>query len=108
MYTKGRIMNTPHKHAELIKQWADGKEIEDYYSGRWSLSNNPSWNDAIMYRVKAESIVQWFVINNDGYATDTYLHKSNALKVAKHNGYKLVRLEIDPTTFTATCALEDV
>lgn len=27
MYTKGRIMNTPHKHAELIKQWADGKEI---------------------------------------------------------------------------------
>ncbi len=45
---------TPHKHAELIKAWADGAEIEvrppgsrDFY-----LSCNPCWYDRHEYRIK--------------------------------------------------------
>lgn len=30
-------MKTPHKHAELIKAWADGVEIE------YQVENNPAW-----------------------------------------------------------------
>ena len=45
----------PHKHAELIKAWADGAEIEvkDFY-GDWVADKTPNWtwNE---YRIKPES-----------------------------------------------------
>ena len=44
----------PHKHAELIKAWADGAEIEvkDLY-GNWVADKTPNWtwNE---YRIKPE------------------------------------------------------
>lgn len=45
---------TPHKHADLIKQWADGAIIEWQASGSglWSVTTNPGWNLDIKYRVK--------------------------------------------------------
>jgi hypothetical protein len=49
-------MKTPHKHAELIKKWADGAQIE-YYCNRtqkWQHIDNPVWNDWTVYRVKPE------------------------------------------------------
>ena len=48
-------MKTPHKHAGLIKAWADGAEIE-YLSdhGEWSTSGNPYWNPLVEYRIKPE------------------------------------------------------
>jgi len=50
-------MNKPHKHAELIKQWANGAEIEVYCksAGRWYKSR-PSWDKALEYRVKPKPI----------------------------------------------------
>ena len=46
----------PHKHAELIKQWADGAEIEfwspDYK--RWVRSRTPEWDADTEYRIKPE------------------------------------------------------
>lgn len=53
-------MNKPHVHAEIIKAWADGAEIEfyDFYAKKWfSLSNSEnvcSWNPDMLYRVKPE------------------------------------------------------
>ena len=48
----------PHKHAELIKAWADGAEIEyfDYATRKWfSWGDNPNWGaDNIEYRIKPE------------------------------------------------------
>ena len=41
-------MNKPHKHAEIIKQWADGAEIEwySYFSEEWyDASLSPAWDD---------------------------------------------------------------
>jgi len=48
-------MNTPHKHAEVIKAWADGAEIE-YQSQPhdvWRATEDPTWF-SYAYRVKLE------------------------------------------------------
>lgn len=48
-------MKTPHKHAELIKAWADGADIEYCTSiGKWIDVKEPSWSDDIDYRIKPE------------------------------------------------------
>lgn len=43
----------PHKHAELIKAWADGAEIEVYQPalGRWEEAE-PAWHTSFEYRIK--------------------------------------------------------
>lgn len=48
-------MNKPHKHAELIKKWADGAEIQYSEDGKyWSdCLRTPTWH-AVYYRVKPE------------------------------------------------------
>lgn len=53
-------MKKPHKHAELIKLWADGAEVQwfsesnkewfDYYHG----SAGPGWSESHLYRIKPE------------------------------------------------------
>ena len=49
----------PHVHAELIKQWADGAEIE-YYStidNCWWFCASPDWTPNTRYRIKGKDIV---------------------------------------------------
>jgi hypothetical protein len=56
-----------HKHAELIKAWADGAEIESRrITGEWLPCDTPVWRMNIEYRIKPEpvKVVQYFVINN--------------------------------------------
>ena len=47
-------MQKTHKHAELIKQWADGAEIECYCRSvdKWHYHSNPMWIPSLEYRVK--------------------------------------------------------
>lgn len=45
-------MNKPHVHAELIKAWADGAEIQALRSGKWVDLKDPCWYDSIEYRIK--------------------------------------------------------
>ena len=50
-------MNKPHKHAELIKAWADGAEIEEKHNdGIWMPFKDGHWMeaDAWKYRIKPE------------------------------------------------------
>lgn len=55
-------MKTPHKHAELIKAWADGAEIQsrfvvsnDTNEGHvWVDTPNPAWDFEKIYRIKPE------------------------------------------------------
>lgn len=49
-------MKTSHIHAELIKAWADGAEIEvfDSADGSWDSISTPRWDTASLYRVKPE------------------------------------------------------
>lgn len=51
-------MKTPHKHAALIKQWADGAEIEYYHerTKTWITlkETSPYWDVNVQYRVKPQ------------------------------------------------------
>lgn len=45
----------PHKHAELIKAWADGATIEIFTGdGCWMEVPHPSWMRDMEYRIKRE------------------------------------------------------
>jgi hypothetical protein len=54
-------MNKPHKHAELIKQWADGAEIEELgeLTNAWYNCPHPSWGGDITYRIKPQPVECW-------------------------------------------------
>ena len=50
-------MKQPHKHAEVIKAWADGAEIqwfEDYAWHDWVWSHAPAFMHHDEYRIKPE------------------------------------------------------
>lgn len=47
---------TPHKHAALIKAWADGAMIQSKsFAGVWLDSFNPYWDYSVEYRIKPEA-----------------------------------------------------
>jgi hypothetical protein len=59
----------PHKHAELIKAWADGAEIEryDHEDKDWLDDEQPIWYEADEYRIKPEpktDIVKAFMLES--------------------------------------------
>jgi len=58
-------MNKPHKHAALIKAWADGAEIEFLPSGSlvWGPYTSPCWDWDGDYRIKPKPDVVMY-----GYA----------------------------------------
>jgi hypothetical protein len=62
----------PHKHAELIKQWADGAEIEyKVHNGGWVALEHPSWDDHNEYRIKPEpkpDVVKHFFVESHFWA----------------------------------------
>lgn len=49
-------MTKPHIHAEVIKSWADGAEIELRAAGgsEWRDADAPTWSRNYEYRVKPE------------------------------------------------------
>jgi hypothetical protein len=49
-------MGTPHKHAAIIKQWADGQQIQarQYDEDEWDDIASPQWHPNLQYRVKPE------------------------------------------------------
>lgn len=57
-------MNKPHKHAELIKAWAMGAEIEVESNDTWIATTNPSWIVELTYRIKPEPKPDVIVIDH--------------------------------------------
>jgi len=49
-------MKTPHKHAAIIKAWADGEQIQAKLPEKldWTDTTWPGWNTDIQYRIKPE------------------------------------------------------
>lgn len=49
-------MGQPHKHADIIKAWADGAEIQmrcpDFEN--WQDMDTPTWHEVLEYRIKPE------------------------------------------------------
>ena len=49
-----------HKHAELIKAWADGAEIEwQDFKGEWKITKCPHWFVNRCYRIKPPEVARW-------------------------------------------------
>ena len=61
-------MNKPHKHAECIKAWADGAEIEyrNELCHEWRTADNPTWNLYIHYRIKPQPVIKKMYMHYDG------------------------------------------
>lgn len=61
-YKKENIMSTtpkkPHKHAEIIKAWAEGKTIQTFWNGKWNDCNQETYQFSEMapevIRIKPE------------------------------------------------------
>ena len=52
-------MTTPHKHAEIIKAWADGEAIEYLDSAKqWCpfTAKYPPYDDTMTYRIKPKRV----------------------------------------------------
>jgi hypothetical protein len=52
-------MGKPHKHAELIKAWADGADIQQRYDSgeEWqAIGQFPSWAENFDYRIKPKTV----------------------------------------------------
>ena len=53
-------MSKPRKHAELIKAWADGAEIQARSKGEvgwgWRDLETPTWKDDYEYRIKPNTL----------------------------------------------------
>ena len=80
----------PHKHAELIKAWADGAEIQcfhDHYGIWQDIISPPYWIDGVQYRIKPEEktpVVRWLwakqVIGGEWTISPVFRSKEEALK----------------------------
>jgi hypothetical protein len=68
-------MKTPHIHAELIKAWADGAEIQmdvsraEEAAPRWADTSLPTWASYVTYRIKPKPtpdvVYKKYVYEND-------------------------------------------
>jgi hypothetical protein len=85
----------PHKHAELIKAWADGAEIEEYKQvvKEWCLDKNPTWAPWAEYRIKPkEKVVRWLwawrnSVSNDWFQASRYMTEDEAKTYFNHSGF---------------------
>jgi len=55
--------NKPHVHAEVIKAWADGAEIEyrNTSNDMWRdvVGNSPAWRSCVQYRAKPKPVFKY-------------------------------------------------
>lgn len=74
-------MGTPHKHAELIKAWADGLDIDFRYRGysgqwiKWIKWDNqivpPFGSDDFEFRATPQPIARYINIYQSNFGYDT-------------------------------------
>ena len=60
--------NPPHVHADMIKAWADGAEIECKYEfdKHWHTTENPPmWDADCSYRIKPEITKEDLIVENE-------------------------------------------
>lgn len=67
-------MKKPHKHAELIKAWADGAEIQTkpFPEPVWYNVNPPEWHEDREYRIKPKpDVIRYGVVADNRYSSLT-------------------------------------
>lgn len=89
---------TPRPHTELIKEWADGAEIEYRENGKlpWRDASNPGWYENHEYRIKPApkrkvEMWKWAIRTPDGVVIETVeYHSVTPLSI---RGTTLCRIE---------------
>jgi len=64
----------PHKHAGVIKAWADGETIEvkaNTHAREWVVTGNPIFSLEYEYRVKPKETVRFLQVRLDGPSQPT-------------------------------------
>ncbi len=61
------MTNKTHKHAELIKAWADGEQIQLWinHTNQWEDVKSPMWCEDRQYRIKPQPVVQKMYMHYD-------------------------------------------
>lgn len=75
-------MKTPHKHAEVIKAWADGAQVEyrsHLPSGEWIETQSPDWLEDYEYRIKPEPRKGWYrvALMRSGDSANSYRYTAH-------------------------------
>ena len=95
-----------HKHAELIKQWADGADIEWKmpHQTTWDEIAVPTWNEDYQYRIKPEEkkpVVRWLWAINKGNGFELHpLFVEDEKIPFSAMRYGAIRLDWSRTEFT--------
>ncbi len=96
-----------HKHAELIKAWADGAEIqwrsETYTNNLWVEARNPSWDNACEFRIKPKQpVVRWMWAWEE-YGmwcfSDTFMTEKDAKELEAESKCRYIKLDWSRTEF---------
>ena len=93
-----------HKHAELIKAWADGAEIQVFYNDimTWGGVDKPDWHESLSYRIKPKPpVVRWLwasKIGRDWRCLDTFLTDAEAVQKLNYSNL-VTKLEYTRTEF---------
>jgi hypothetical protein len=77
-------MKQPHKHAELIKAWADGAVIQHLaMNGLWYDVAEPSWVIDYSYRIKPKDVVLsgWIERTGVGSQFFAFNHPNDNIKL---------------------------
>ena len=91
-----------HKHAELIKAWADGAEIQ-VYTDVWRDYLSPLWKLNLDYRIKPEEkkpVVRWlWAYRNESRWEQFYrfMTEEEATKILEYHKHK--KLDYTRTEF---------
>lgn len=94
-----------HKHAELIKVWADGAEIQvfDNIFNSWFdvIDNKPSWDFEHEYRIKPEpkpDVVAKGIIEWGGNTANGVADYDTDFRVSEHWERDNIKLTFDGET----------
>lgn len=85
-----------HKHAELIKLWADGHEIQFWHksSRRWLNVARPTWSPDTSYRLKADAWKDKFIeAIHQGKTVEVFIHNKWGMADSLHRLVKMDELE---------------
>jgi hypothetical protein len=90
-----------HKHAELIKAWADGAQIQVKACNLvWEDREHPYWARDREYRIKPEQpVVRWLWVypTMKGWSATNYFYDDKEILNAIHDG--CIKLEYTRTEF---------
>ena len=81
-----------HKHAELIKAWADGAKIQILYTDDpqyWEDREHPTWHPESVYRIKPEpkpdAVIYAYIPSPSSYEPHTFKLFSDIGQSIVHN-----------------------